>query len=258
MPSTTTDPDYARIVRYQHDLPDRSKLTKAWALLQNYSGIPEDEIEPHVRNIRDKAFAIFNYPCLGRFRFLDLYITTHPEYPSLLSRLSTGKEKLLDAGCCVGQVPRQLIYDGVPPSSVAAFDLRREFIDLGYDLFRDRDSPSFSPVKFVTGDILDPDSEGLRELDGQFDIIHAAAFFHLFGWDDQVAIGERFVKFFRPGVERPTVLGRQVGTERPISVEEWREKGGGKRYHHDRGSMQRLWDVVGERTGTRWRVEAEL
>ncbi len=45
------DPDYDHRLRYQHELPDKSKLAKAWKLLEGYSGIPEDEIEPHVRRV---------------------------------------------------------------------------------------------------------------------------------------------------------------------------------------------------------------
>ncbi|KAK5662609.1 hypothetical protein OQA88_8523 [Cercophora sp. LCS_1] len=252
MASLATSPTYDGRLRYQRDLPDKTHLAKAWNLFQQYSHIPEDEIEPHVRRVRDKAFSVFNYPCLGRFRFLDLYITTHPFYPSLITRTQAG-EILLDAGCCVGQALRQLAHDGAPQANLRGLDLRPEFVELGYELFKDKDTFG---AKFVTGDIFDIEDAGLQQLDGTVDIVHAAAFFHLFGWDEQVKIGERFVRFFRREQKNAVVLGRQVGTRNPGSVEEqmrlW------KRYHHDEASMQRLWDEIGERTGTRWRVEAEL
>lgn len=53
------------------------------------------------------------------------------------------------------------------------------------------------------------------------------------------------------------MLGRQVGTKNPGGVQRMGEKGKG-RYLHDGESMQRLWDEIGERTGTRWKVKAEL
>ncbi len=38
--------------RYQPDPPaDKAKLAKAWKLLEEYSGIPPDQIEAHVRAV---------------------------------------------------------------------------------------------------------------------------------------------------------------------------------------------------------------
>jgi len=203
---------------------------------------------------RDKAFAIFHYPCLGRWRFLDLYITETPEYPAVVSRLKAG-ETLLDVGCCFGHILRQLAADGAPAAHLAGTDLRPEFVELGYQLFRDKDRFA---ARFVTGDVLAPPAgtDGLAALDGRFDIVHAASFFHLFGWDDQVAVGERIVRFFKPGAQA-LVLGRQVGSVDPPSLEEHRAKGH-NRYWHNVESLQTLWDVIGERTGTKWRVTGAL
>jgi len=49
-------------------------------------------------------------------------------------------------------------------------------VSLGYELFRDKGT---FPARFVTGDIFVPDQ--LAALDGQFDMVHTASFFHLFG-----------------------------------------------------------------------------
>lgn len=117
----------------------------------------------------------------------------HPEYEQLLARLRSG-EKLLDAGCCFGQVLRQLVVDGAPPENLAGIDIDQKFIDLGFELFRDKDR---FESRFVVGDVLNS-SSSLDQLDGQFDIVHAASFFHLFGWDDQIQIAQRLVRFFWP------------------------------------------------------------
>jgi len=45
------NPDFDNRLRYQHDLPDWEHIAKAWNLLENYSGIPPDGIEPHLRTI---------------------------------------------------------------------------------------------------------------------------------------------------------------------------------------------------------------
>ncbi|KAK3385822.1 hypothetical protein B0H63DRAFT_449824 [Podospora didyma] len=249
------EPNFNRRKRFLVDPPaDKIKLAKVWKLLESYSGIPPDEIEEHLRHVRAKAWAIFPYGCIGRWRFLDLYITALPQYPELLARTQQG-QTLLDCACCFGQALRQLAFDGAPASSLVGLDLRREFIDLGYEMFRDKDTFG---ARFVTGSMLDPQDARLQVLDGTMDIIHAASFFHLFGWDDQVTIGERMVKFLKTDSGGATVLGRQIGSAtEPLDPKEHEEKGLG-RYHHNQRSMQGLWDVIGEKTGTRWKVEAEL
>ena len=181
-----------------------------------------------------------------------MYIATQPLYPELLDRAKNNNAVILDCACCLGQALRQLAFDGAPASNLIGLDLRPEFIDLGYEFFKDRDGFA---AKFVTGDMLTPDDDSLRVLDGKVEIIHAASFFHLFGWDDQVTVGARMVRFFKEGIEDATVLGRQVGHPgEPLSPEEHGEG----RYHHNERSMQNLWDVIGWKTGTKWKVSAEV
>ena len=43
--------DY-KVWRYQKDLPgDKENLQKAWRLLESYSGVPQSQIEEHVREV---------------------------------------------------------------------------------------------------------------------------------------------------------------------------------------------------------------
>ncbi|KAK4166956.1 hypothetical protein QBC43DRAFT_349767 [Cladorrhinum sp. PSN259] len=241
-------------------LPPQEKTKKAFRLLHEYSKIPHDQIEPHIVAIRNKAFEIFPYVCIGRWGFLSLNITNLPTYSELVSRGQNGAV-ILDCGCCFGQALRQLAFDGVPQENLVGLDLRQEFIDLGFELFKDSQTWK---GKFVAGDLLacaEGQQQGLDEVvDGKVDIIHVASVFHLFGWDDQVTLGVRMVKFFRgEGAKgRRTVVGRQVGnSEEPLDPKEHERLGLG-RYHHNEASLQRLWDVIGERTGTTWAVEAGL
>ena len=164
---------------------------------------------------------------------------------------------VLDLGCCVAQTLRQLVFEGgIPSENLIGMDLRKDFVELGFELFGDRERWR---GEFVVGDILDEGDGCVRGLEGRVDVVHAASFFHLFGWHDQVAVGVRIVSFFKKKAKNPLVLGRQVGEENPWELEEYKALGDkNARYHHNEESMQRLWDVIGERTGTRWRVEAEM
>jgi len=105
--------------------------------------------------------------------------------------------------------------------------------------------------------MLDANESALEVLDGRVDMIHAASFFHLFGWADQVRLGERMVRFFKKGAAEAMILGRQRGVREPMSREEHEQKGLVK-YHHNPESFQVLWDEIGSKTGTKWKVDAEL
>ncbi|TVY67440.1 Methyltransferase trt5 [Lachnellula suecica] len=236
---------------YNPDMGD--KLGKpARELLENYSGIPASEVEEHVYRIRDEAWDIFPYPCIGGFRFLDLAISKSPDYQDVLQRLKSNNETFLDLGCCFGQELRKVASDGAPQENLYGCDLRPEFFDLGYKLFRDQDTLK---SKFIAADIFDPAS-AVSELDGKIDIIYAGSFLHLFGWQQQVAICKRIVKLLKPK-KGSLLLGRQVGNL--VAGEKvHRTNESEKMFRHNAESFKKMWDEVGEATGTKWTVQAEL
>jgi hypothetical protein len=201
-----------------------------------------------IRPQRDEAFLIFPYPCIGEFRFLDLALCQSPHYPTILQRLQTGNENFLDLGCCFGHEMRKLVADGCPSDHIYASDLRPEFFELGYKLFGDKDTLK---SKFIAADIFDA-SSALSSLDGEVDIIFAASFLHLFGYKDQVEICKRMVKLLRDKKDS-MVLGRQVGNV--VAGERTRETR--SRWRHNEESFRKMWDEVGESTGTKWKVEVE-
>lgn len=172
-------------------------------------------------------------------------------YDEILQRIKDG-EQYLDIGCCVGQDIRKLVSDGAPSENMYGSDLQKDFTEIGYELFKDRDTLK---TTFVTADILNPDSD-LKQLDGTIDIVHAASFFHLFDWDDQVRAAKRLVKVMKakPGV---MVDGRQIGNSNagvvPGTLHPTKP-----RFRHDADSFARMWKEVGEQTGTKWEVDARL
>jgi len=62
-------------------------------------------------------------------------INHHFFYPRTLTRAG----RLLDYGCGTADNVRQLIRDGFPRGRITAFDVNRASIDLGFDLYRDRE-----------------------------------------------------------------------------------------------------------------------
>ena len=125
-------------------------------------------------------------------------------------------------------------------------------MDVGYDLFQDRDRLRST---FVAADILDESSPELRGLDGNIDIVFAGSFFHVFDWDAQMRISKRLALLMR-SVPGSLVFGHHLGHVAPDTYP--LGLGAGSVYAHDKGSLQQMWTQVGLETGSKWRVEAEL
>ena len=190
-------------------------------LLTTYANIPPSSQQAHIKRIRDLAYAEHKYPCLGRFRFLDLDMSAHPMYAHIVALFqdapgSPDMPKFLDLGCCLGQDLRKLIFDiSCEPSHDAlekfisiggasivphlfASDIIPQFIELSYGLFNDESiiprSQFLSPV-----DIFDSSSTNpLRKLDGRVNVLHVGAVFHLFNLEQQRDVGRGCLRLLSP------------------------------------------------------------
>lgn len=154
-------------------------------------------------------------------------------------------ETFLDVGCAFGTVVRQLVAEGVPGERLFGTDLQPRFLDLGYELFRDRESSS---ATFVAGDMLKEDDARLDVLNGRIDVIYASAFFHLFERQGQAEAAKRMVRFLNPRNPRAMIFGLNGGPK----IEGW------EKYVLDADSWRGMWEGVGEATGTTWRTEMDI
>lgn len=216
-------------------------------LLSAYSGIPANSQKERIAEVRDRAYKSYPYPCLGRWRFLELDLASHPLYHSeILPALAkhTGEEWLfLDLGTCLGQDVRKLIFDGADPLRIYGADLRPEFIDIGYSLFRDEEK--FPREHFIApADVFDrsPESELARKCDGNVGILHSSAVFHLFGLEGQRAVARRCLQLLDLRRKRALLCGAQVGNVNAGEFPGWR--GGGTRYRHNEESWREMWEAV--------------
>ena len=206
------------------------------------------------RKQREKAWDVFPYPCIGQFLFLNLTINLSPYYPTLVSRLRDSSEKILDLGCCFAQDVRKLVSDGAPSENIYGADLYGDFMDLGFELFRDRRTLKST---FFPCDILDETTDFLlRGLNGEMDIVYLGLFLHHFDFETCVTVCKRVIKLLKPkpgslvmGVQVGSLTGDKVGIPIPS---------GGILFRHDIDSFERVWKRVGEETGTEWKVEARL
>lgn len=160
----------------------------------------------------------------------------------------TGKEVYLDLGCAFAQDIRRLVADGVDSANCYGSDYQLDFIELGYELFKDKQTLK---SEFIAADIFD-DKSTLNSLEGRVDIIGASSFFHLFDWNDQKRIAIRVTRLLksRPG---NLLVGRQIGDE--IAGEKVRRSGSGSRYRHNADSWRKFWKEVGEETDVDFEVE---
>lgn len=267
--------DYSKDVEWYFQEPDNLRST-CRELFEKYSHIPPEEVLPHILEIvshahfpvhylspltskqRDKAWALVPYPCIGRFRFLELSISQQPCYPRVLSFLKEphSQHTLLDIGCCFAQDVRKLVYDGVPSENLYACDLERDFLTLSYDLFKDVDTMK---GHLFTANALEEVDAPLDELQGKMDVVYAGSFLHLFNWDDQLRICKRIIKTLKPA-KGSLLFGRQIGAVR-AGEREMLPAVGGERpmvWRHDAHSFKRLWEVAGSETGTKWKTWSQL
>jgi len=221
-------------------------------LLENYAGVPAHEVLPHVLRLRDAAFVLYPWPCIGQLRFLRLSLSSYPSYPRILSSLKQDPSTtLLDVGCCFGQDMRKLVLDGVPPTQIVGLDLVPKFNELGKELFRDGNKLEF---QFYARDVFD-DTANWEPLQKRFDFLHITSFLHIWNWDGQIKAAERLVKLVRskPG---SLLVGSGLGTT--VSGEFPNLEGTGTNFRQSDESFARFWKEVGERTGTNWEVRSEV
>jgi hypothetical protein len=147
---------------------------------------------------------------------------------------------------------RKLAADGAPTERLYGSDLRPEFFTLGYKLFRDKETLK---SKFIAADIFSP-SSALHSLYGEIDIVYAGSFLHLFGYAEQVYICKEIVKLLREK-KGSMLLGRQVG-DLNAGEKVHRTNKSQTMFRHNGESFRKMWEEVGELTGTKWKVQTEI
>ena len=87
--------------------------------------------------------------------------------------------------------------------------MEQTFLDLSYELFRDKDTMK---GHLFAANVFDEDG-ALDSLQGKIDFAYLGSFLHLFGWEDQLTICKRIIKVLKPQ-KGSTVFGRQMGNLR--------------------------------------------
>lgn len=190
------------------------------------------------------------FPCIGFYAFLEFSIGKAMHYDDILSRLKSGAT-LLDMGCCFGQDIRKLVHEGVPSENLTGTELEPIFIDLGYELFRDKERLQ---TKFIAGDIFSDQAYGLE--DGSFDFVHTGSFFHQFTWAEQITALSKCLRLLKPKAGS-MLIGRQIAMEQPGSIKHAQLRSG-EAYNHNIDSWKKLVADVTDELGVKADVEVAL
>ena len=146
---------------------------------------------------------------------------------------------------------RKLVFDGAPEENLTGVELEQGYIDLGYDLFNDRETLK---VKLLRGNILDPvDAAPWADLGGQYDVANFGMVLHSFTWEQQIFMLEKGLHVLKnePGT---SMIGIACGNING-KVETWM---GRPIPNHNPETFRKLMAEFEAKTGTKWEVDAAL
>ena len=148
---------------------------------------------------------------------------------------------------------RKLVSDGAKSENIYGADLYGEFMELGFELFRDRKTLKST---FFPTDILNERDLPLKGLDGEMDVVYMGLFLHHFDFETCVQVCVRVTKLLKPkpgSLAMGVQVGSLVADLKPIPI-----PSGGVLFRQDIPTFERVWEEVGKLTGTKWKVEARL
>ncbi|CAF2969275.1 unnamed protein product [Rotaria sp. Silwood2] len=238
----STDASIDKILSFYNDEPPINSDVETF--FANYASISASTLRDHLINVRQRAWEKHNYPCLGRWTFLDFSIQQSSIYQEILHQCKNEGATLIDFGCCLGQDIRQLVYNGVPLDKLRGYDLDPFFIELGYELFRDGETMREKKI-FAVGDIFD--DEFLSNVEPA-DFLYVGSFIHLFDAQTQREVCRRLTR-----LAKRAIAGRQAGASKPAEYSRSTGFSSSKTMRHSPESFTQMWDEV---TDHQWQVES--
>ncbi|THH31627.1 hypothetical protein EUX98_g2555 [Antrodiella citrinella] len=209
----------------------------------------EAEVRKRVSDVQERAYAKYPYPCIRAFHHVNLMMSKNAIYGEVLEAGQSGDTIFLDLGCCMGTDVRKLVFDGYPASNVVGCDLRQEFIDLGYELYKDRSSCA---IRFIVDDIFDADAPTdhaasdlaqvtrLCQLKDRVSHFYLGALFHLYDEQTQFAIALAVGKLLHKE-KGGIAFGRHHGVTKEGVADDHL---GRNRYAHSPTSWTTMWRQV--------------
>ena len=179
---------------------------------KEYANIQENSLVTKVFEVYTKSLEVHHYRCLSTLKFLLPRITASPYYNEIKNQ-STNK-KFLDIGCALGTDLRKMNLDGIPQKNLYGLDIEKGFINLGYNLFNDKNT---NKMTFIIGNILDKDFIQQMKLESSFDIAYSSSVIHLL---DNQQVKQFLSNSYRIVREMGVFFGQTTGLPEPREIQE--------------------------------------
>lgn len=194
---------------------------------KDYSNLDKETLLNKAYDIYTKAMEVHSYRCIASFRFLTPRIVNNPFYNKIKNHWQ-GKS-IVDIGCGMGTDLRRMNLDGAAQENLYGIDIENTFINLGFDLFNDKNT---NIINFLTGNILDKMIIDQLHLRNKFDIIYSSAVIHLLNKEDiQKLIGNIFSLLKPEGI----FFGQTTGLSLSAEIN---DSSGKKRFLHSKESLR--------------------
>ncbi len=204
------------------------------SFFKDYANIDEDLLVKKAFEIYTKAMDVHQYRCIASFRFLTPRILNNPFYPDVKNNWNN--KTIVDIGCGFGTDLRRMHFDGASQNSLSGLDIEDTFINLGYELFNDRNT---NKMTFLTGNIVDSNIIDLLNLEQKFDIIYSSAVIHLL---DKEEISELLTNLYKILKKGGVFFGQTTGLSEPHLILDSSSK---PRFLHSKDSLQKEFEIHG-------------
>ncbi len=139
--------------------------------------------------------------CIREGRFLESRLSTHPLYKTEIKPKISKTTKIIDLGCCFGTDIRYLVADGADPSLITGTDQFPEYIQLGFDLFGDKDklTTNFVFEDFFSEQFTQKVLPNATDDSAKYDIAYAGSVYHLFSLEQTEKFTKLVNSLLKPG-----------------------------------------------------------
>lgn len=131
-------------------------------------------------------------------------------------------------------------------------DVEPGFFDLGYELFRDKETMH---ATCVAADLTKLCVSSIEPMKSSIDVISVQSIFHLFTLKDQNTVAQHLSGLIKP-IAGSIIVGRQLGNR-----EAGEQRGLSEDttiFAHNPDSWDSFWQDVGASTNTKWKVDTRV
>lgn len=140
-----------------------------WPYYKPYNIRSAIGISQRAEELRRKYEKILPYGVSRPWSFGIPRIIRHPSYWSIMTSINE-KTKFIDLGCGLGSDTRRVVKDGLKKENVVGIDIKRKFIEIGFELYEDED---------IFGDnFMVCDACNAEFLDDNFDVAFSGSVIH--------------------------------------------------------------------------------